>query len=311
MSIRELRGTSAPNWPPGRAGGCGPRPGVTRCGPKCSGVLGSQGRSWWGPTVRGGSLRWTCHRAAGRRGRRDAGRGGRRHRAGQPLTEAVRLGIAAGAAMLLTLAPRRAPGEDTERLLRQTEKPSPYRKADVTEIPGTFTPPSIVVGVDGSRAGERAAVGRRRGSRPGPAAAAGGGRQPGGDDPAGPSRHPVRHRAVTATGRPVSVQTDVLAESRCRRCSLRRAAAMLWGAVGLKHLAGTPARVTTGSARRSAESSPPRTARRRRPRRAPPRLDRRRTRRHRRQRRGAAGRCGGGGCAERRCGCWVAGVRRP
>ncbi len=42
-----------------------------------------------------------------------------------PLTEAVRLGIAAGAAMLLTPGTAPCTREDTERLLRQTEKPVP------------------------------------------------------------------------------------------------------------------------------------------------------------------------------------------
>lgn len=42
-----------------------------------------------------------------------------------PLTEAVRLGIAAGAAMLLTPGTAPCTREDTERLLRQTEKPIP------------------------------------------------------------------------------------------------------------------------------------------------------------------------------------------
>ncbi len=44
---------------------------------------------------------------------------------GWPLTEAVRLGIAAGAAMLLTPGTAPCTREDTERLLRQTEKPVP------------------------------------------------------------------------------------------------------------------------------------------------------------------------------------------
>lgn len=43
----------------------------------------------------------------------------------RPLTEAVRLGIAAGAAMLLTPGTAPCTREDTERLLRQTEKPVP------------------------------------------------------------------------------------------------------------------------------------------------------------------------------------------
>jgi 6-phosphofructokinase 2 len=44
---------------------------------------------------------------------------------GQPLTEAVRLGIAAGAAMLLTPGTAPCTREDTERLLRQTQRPVP------------------------------------------------------------------------------------------------------------------------------------------------------------------------------------------
>lgn len=115
----------------------------------------------------------------------------------------------------------------------------------MTEIPGTFTPPSIVVGVDGSRAGERAAVwavdeavGRDLPLRLVAAA------EPGGD--AGRAEAAIRSAAaaVTATGRPVSVQTDVLAgEPVPALLAASRAAAMLCvGAVGLKHLAGTPAR---------------------------------------------------------------------
>jgi 6-phosphofructokinase 2 len=49
-----------------------------------------------------------------------------------PLSEAVRLGIAAGAAMLLTPGTAPCTREDTERLLRQTAKPS-----DIT--PGGLT----------------------------------------------------------------------------------------------------------------------------------------------------------------------------
>ncbi len=114
----------------------------------------------------------------------------------------------------------------------------------MTEIPGTFTPPSIVVGVDGSRAGERAAVwavdeavGRDLPLRLVAAAESGG--------DAGRAEAAIRSAAaaVTATGRPVTVQTDVLAgEPVPALLAGSRAAAMLCvGAVGLKHLAGTPA----------------------------------------------------------------------
>jgi nucleotide-binding universal stress UspA family protein len=112
----------------------------------------------------------------------------------------------------------------------------------MTATPGAFTPPSIVVGVDGSRAGERAAlwavdeaVGRDLPLRLVAAA----------DSSADTARAEAAVHAaataVSATGRQVIVETEVLVgEPAPALLAASRAAAMLCvGAMGLKHSAGT------------------------------------------------------------------------
>ena len=82
---------------------------------------------------------------------------------GWPLSQAVRLGIAAGAAMLLTPGTAPCTREDTERLFRpDCAAPVAVTNRRAEEHNGLmaepFTAPSIVVGVDGSRVAVRAAL---------------------------------------------------------------------------------------------------------------------------------------------------------
>jgi nucleotide-binding universal stress UspA family protein len=108
----------------------------------------------------------------------------------------------------------------------------------MTETSGPFTPPSIVVGVDGSRAAHHAAlwaldeaVGRELPLRV--VAAAEPGQAPG----TAQSAVQAAVTAVTATGRQVTIDTEIIAgEPAAALLLASRAAAMLCiGAVGLKH----------------------------------------------------------------------------
>ena len=111
-------------------------------------------------------------------------------------------------------------------------------RPDMTDTAGSFTPPSIVVGVDGSRAAERAAlwavdeaVGRDLPLRLVAAA------EPGQPPTRAESAVHAAAAAVSATGRPVSIESEIAAgEPTAVLLAASRAAAMLCvGAVGLKH----------------------------------------------------------------------------
>jgi len=108
----------------------------------------------------------------------------------------------------------------------------------MTEATEPFTPPSIVVGVDGSRAAERAALWAldEAISRELPlrlVAATESGQEPGRAE----SAVHAAAAAVQATGRPVTIDTEIAAgEPAPALLTASRAAAMLCvGAVGLKH----------------------------------------------------------------------------
>lgn len=108
----------------------------------------------------------------------------------------------------------------------------------MTVPPGAFTAPSIVVGIDGSRAARRAAlwaldeaVGRELPLRL--VAAAAPGESP---DAARTAVHDVG-TVVAAAGRPVTVQTEVVSgvPAEALLAASRAAAMICVGAVGLKH----------------------------------------------------------------------------